>query len=245
MTADERGVAAQEKAEAVLTGNSLLDRQPEQCVVTKETFYISRYPITNLQFMEFLDQAGRLSGDLHKKYYYAPHLEPANRNRPAMVNWHLAGLYSQWIGARLPTEVEWEKAARGTDGRLYPWGNDWDPERGNVGKYTGFTPVDHYPAGASPYGVLDMTGNAAEWTMTIERAPTGVEFNQGSRPTQVVGDCPVIRSWPVKNGSSVPWFRYIVALSYLGGLDRLESPLQYIGFRPVMDQWQRMYWQGW
>ncbi len=90
-----------------------------------------------------------------------------NSNDPvADVDWHQARAYAAWVGGRLPTEAEWEKAACGTDGRIYPWGNaEANEKRLNYNKKVGHTSaVGSYPAGVSPYGALDMAGNVSEWT---------------------------------------------------------------------------------
>ncbi len=96
------------------------------------------------------------------------------------VTWAEADAYCQWLGKRLPTEMEWEKAARGTNGNEYPWGNEWLKAHSNSGEGEGWahgvSPVGHYVKGQSPYGVFDMAGNVMEWTADWYQRYPGNEY---------------------------------------------------------------------
>jgi formylglycine-generating enzyme required for sulfatase activity len=133
--------------------------QPQRQVYL-DAFAIDRTEVTNAAFAEFVAVSG----------YDAPGWDAAlagtSPHLPVVgVLWQDAHAYCRWAGKRLPTEAEWEKAARGKDGRRYPWGNTWDAARANTAESGrgGLLPVGSLPAGAGPYHALDMAGNAAEW----------------------------------------------------------------------------------
>jgi formylglycine-generating enzyme required for sulfatase activity len=136
------------------------NEQPQHRVYLDE-FYIDKYPVTNAQFERFVKATGYKAGDDWRKYY----TKGKEKHPVVCVSWNDASAYCKWAGKRLPTEAEWEKAARGTDGRIWPWGNAWDKSKCNLweGGPATTTPVGSYPAGASPYGVMDMVGNMWEW----------------------------------------------------------------------------------
>jgi len=130
--------------------------------VTLPEFWIAKTPITNVQYKAFVEATGHTA----PKHWMSSQIPQGKRNHPVVqVNWDDAQAFCQWVGGKLPSEQQWEKAARGTDGREYPWGNQApDANRCNFYPNVGdTTPVDKYPSGASPYGVLDMAGNVWEW----------------------------------------------------------------------------------
>ena len=130
--------------------------------VDVEAFWIDRTEVNVAQYRSFLTETGY--GSFPAQAYTT---RPPRPDDPMMaVNFEDARRYCAWKGKRLPTEAEWEKAARGTDGRLYPWGNVWDPAKAVHHTADRETPdaVGSHPENASPYGALDMAGNVMEWT---------------------------------------------------------------------------------
>jgi formylglycine-generating enzyme required for sulfatase activity len=141
-------------------------------------FLIDTNPVTNNEYVEFLEQTGYLhhqsdpeSRRRLKQHYSEKQLHP---DHPVTaVSWYDATTYAAWKGKRLPTSSEWEKAARGTDGRIYPWGNKFSPDKCNSleSGIGATTPVQKYHAGKSPYGCYDMAGNTFEWVLDWAESP--------------------------------------------------------------------------
>jgi iron(II)-dependent oxidoreductase len=130
-------------------------------VKTLPAFYIDRYEVTNGQYQKFVVATHhRRPASWKSRLLNAP-------NQPVVgIGWPDARAYARWAGKRLPSEEEWEKAARGTDGRFWPWGNRPSSEYYNGRAQGSFAPVavGSFPAGASPYGAMDMAGNVYEMT---------------------------------------------------------------------------------
>ena len=128
-------------------------------IVYLDKYYISKYEITVGQFKKFCDVALLLPS-----WNY---INNSDEHPMVNVTWNEAKAYCNWAGLRLPTEAEWEKAARGTDGRSYPWGNSWVASKCNSSEngdsYSNTSPVGSFFSGVSPYGAYDMAGNVWEW----------------------------------------------------------------------------------
>jgi formylglycine-generating enzyme required for sulfatase activity len=128
-----------------------------------DIYYMYKNEVTVAQYRKFCTATGR-------KMPNAPDWGCRDTHPIVNVSWNDAKAYADWAGVVLPTEAQWEKAARGTDGCIYPWGNTWDETKcanyTNSGKgntTSGTHPVGSFPTGASPYGVMDMAGNVWEW----------------------------------------------------------------------------------
>jgi formylglycine-generating enzyme required for sulfatase activity len=198
------------------------DEQPQHRVHVAE-FYIGKYLVTNAQYTAFTNASG------HREAGYR-----GKDDHPVTgVSWHDAVTFCAWLGRetgqpyRLPTEAEWEKAARGTDGRIYPWGDQFDPKKCNV-KDTGIgttSAVGAFPGGASPYGVLDMSGNVWEWTRSIYR---GYPYDpEDGREDPDEKSCRVLR------GGAFSLRRLDVRCAFRRALDPLDRVGLY-GFRCVV-----------
>jgi formylglycine-generating enzyme required for sulfatase activity len=156
-----------------------------QRIVTLDTFYIDKYEVTNEMYQQFCKATGHR---LPRHWENGKYPTCEERHPVHGVDWHDARAYASWAGVCLPTEAQWEKAARGTDGRLFPWGDDLDHHKIHYLRLEYFLDkedfdalpivdgcptfddrltdeVGSYPQGASPYGVMDVLGNVWEWCL--------------------------------------------------------------------------------
>ncbi len=157
-----------------------LENEIPQHKVYLNAYLIDKYPVTNAQYKKFIESGGYMQKTFWSDdgWQYIVQTKPLENNEldgafhdqadcPVVnISWYEAEAFASWAGKRLPTEAEWEKAARGTDGRIYPWGNEFDKTRLNCAeaKIEKPTAVTKYPQGQSIYGCFDMAGNVWEWT---------------------------------------------------------------------------------
>jgi formylglycine-generating enzyme required for sulfatase activity len=159
------------------------DAEQPQHGVYLPAYHIGRTPVTNAQYAAFVEATGH---KVPKGWVDGKPREGKEDFPVVYVSWRDAMAYCEWLSeksgqaCRLPSEAEWEKAARGTDGEIYPWGNVWEPDRCNSTESgpDDATLVIAHPKGASPYGILDMAGNVWEWTGSLYR-PYPYDPNDG------------------------------------------------------------------
>jgi serine/threonine-protein kinase len=197
-----------------LFGEAMIEcHQPE--------FWIDKTPITNAEYKRFLDDNPEYPVPFTEEdWAQSYNWDRQNRSFPVgqdehpvvSVSHHDAMAYAAWAGTRLPTEEEWEKAARGTDGRRYPWGR-WDQDRCNTveAQILTTTPVGLYsPEGDSPYGCTDMAGNVWEWTATED--DVGVVVRGGSFINDRLYARCAFREWDLQgSGLRLYGFRTVTA----------------------------------
>jgi formylglycine-generating enzyme required for sulfatase activity len=215
------------------------DREGPQHTVTLAAYAIGRYPVTVGEFRRFLEGGGygcepywtpagwawRRDADRGAPDGWDDPVWAGDERLPVVgASWYEAYAYGRWLSAttgrvyRLPTEAEWEKAARGTDARMFPWGDQAGPgccntREGGLGRTT---PVGHYaPAGASPYGCAEMGGNASEWTLSQFRPYPydlldGRDDPEGEEERVIRGGSwfkPLLRARVSARGMNDPYFR--------------------------------------
>ena len=194
MGTDETSVLALKKLDPPgFVLRELPSEQPQHEVHITEGYWIDKYEVTNKAFTVFVEEGGYKTQAYWSETGWAWVGKHSSSQLPrrclgnkpehpvACVTWYEAEAYARWRGGRLPTEAEWEYAARGPQSLVYPWGNELDSNRCNVINAQGVKPVGSYPTGASWVGALDMAGNVMEWVQdwlgpytpeTIEN-PTG------------------------------------------------------------------------
>jgi formylglycine-generating enzyme required for sulfatase activity len=204
-----------------LMGSDAVDADPDERPPTRlalGAFWIDRVEVTNARYARCVEAAactppvGAAFGDASK----ADH--PVT-----IVSWAQALAYCRWAGKRLPTEAEWEKAARGVDGRPYPWGFALEPGRANAGFTQGTAAVEDDARGASPYGVLGMAGNVWEWTSSLYR-PYPYDATDGREDLEA-------RGARVNRGGSWYYGERYFRTSHRATADHIYRRIADLGFR--------------
>jgi formylglycine-generating enzyme required for sulfatase activity len=220
-----------------------LSEQPQHPVEITGAYWIDKTEVTNAQFQAFVDAGGYDDQSFWSSEGWewlqaqdSANLpitceESSHGDQPRVcVTWYEAQAYAHWRGGRLPTEAEWEYAARGPESFIYPWGNEWDETRANVVNSSAPMPVGSFPEGASWVGALDMSGNAMEWVndwldfnyYQLEESPDPQGPGEGSKKVEKGG-------WWGSNP-------YVARGAYHHFEDPPEYQDAHIGFRIVTEQ---------
>lgn len=195
------------------------DYDSPQIAVETAPFYIDKTEVTNAAYQKFVEATGKRV----PTHWINGRIPRGQESYPVInVSWNEALAYARWAGKRLPTEPEWEFAARGKDQRIYPWGNYWNPNFANVGKgETGkIVQVGRFEAGKSPFGILDMSGNVWEWT-----ADDPISYSDRSRK---------LATGKVVRGGAFNVLRMVATTTYRGILSQ-DRGYDKTGFRCAAD----------
>jgi len=193
-----------------------------------DKFYIDKYEVTNAEFNKCARSGPCWNSDVFRYKGFGGPTQPV-----VGISWYQAKDYCEWVGKRLPTEAEWEKAARGTDGRLYSWGNKISCDMANYKRcgHLKSRPVGSYPMAVSPYGALDMAGNVGEWT--FDWSDDRYHYNTPNRnPVVTVSPerVPMNMRRVTRGGAWISEYGYVLRASYRSDWPPI-SRMNFIGFR--------------
>ena len=201
--------------------------------VDLDAYFIDKYEVTSAEYAACIAQ-GACTVPFYTEQYMPFHSPVGSADLPVEgVTWQQASIYCAWEGKRLPTEAEWEKAARGSaDTRIYPWGNaapdcsraNFREDRNSLGCISGMQKVGGYPAGASPYGLMDMSGNVWEWVHDWYDS----DFYRTSGDTRRVGPSTGVER--VVRGGSWDTYALTIRVASRGHIDP-NFPRPEVGFR--------------
>jgi len=186
--------------------------------VTISPFFFDMYEVTNADYASFVNKTKRPPPTTWISGAYP---SGADKKPVTGVTWNDADAYARWAGKRLPTEAEWEFAAKGTKGFRYPWGDEWEKGSISEGQTGELSNVGAHPSNKSPFGALDMVGNVWEWTGSDLRAYPG-----GNLPTNSLGS-----ELKVLRGCMYKCSRNQMTTTYRRGWPATGSEYQNTGFR--------------